>query len=367
MSNLNLFSVGEQWDWDRFIDLQMGYNYFEYVAKECFKTDYQKVNNYSDIKDLYRHEPSSDIAIRFDNCFAKPNLETMLNSNIQSIIEKTILRGFNVLLYVPTESFTKQDLRSCSRYFRHEIREKLHYANCNPYIFDYNDYGINLHFVDYFSMWSVTGNIHWTSQVNYSKPKKDFLAMALRMAPGKRIMLDAIKQVKLYDKGYITDETGTIDNLDTSEGRYKIRSMQDEYEKHPNFMNIKPWINAISYEVVIEDTEDISPLYTSEKIYRTIFNKIPFMVYGKKGYLKLLKRLGYKTFDKIFDESYDNIDIREERAKFIANEMKRFNNLPDEEKQKLVDDAKPIIEHNYNLLTNPEKIGLVYSKPINSQ
>ena len=46
MSNLNLFSVGEQWDWDRFIDLQMGYSYFEYVAKECFKTDYQKVNHY---------------------------------------------------------------------------------------------------------------------------------------------------------------------------------------------------------------------------------------------------------------------------------------------------------------------------------
>ena len=51
------------------------------------------------------------------------------------------------------------------------------------------------------------------------------------------------------------------------------------------------------------------------------------MVYGKKGYLKLLKRLGFKTFNKIFDESYDNIDNREERAKFIANEMKRFNNL----------------------------------------
>lgn len=367
MSNLKLFSVGEQWDWDRYINLQMNYNYFEHVAKSCFKKEYDKVTHYNDIKDLYRHDSDCDIAVRFDNCFAKINLETMLNSAILLLLEQTISNGHNVLIYVPTESFTKQDIRSCSRYFRSNIRTKLHYANCNPNIFEYKDCGMNLHYVDYFSIWSSTGNIHWTSQVNYSKPKKDFIALALRMAPGKKIMLDLIKNADLYNNGYITDENSTIDNLDVDNGRYIIRSMTDEYEKHPNFMNITPWTRAVSFELLIEDTEPESPIYTSEKIYRTMYNKLPFIVFAKKGFLQLLKDLGYKTFETIFDESYDNIEDRKERAEFIAKEIKRFCDLTETEKQHKIKNALDIIEYNYNHLTNPKKIGLIHSKPINSQ
>jgi hypothetical protein len=367
MSDLKLFSVGEQWDWDRYINLQMNYNYFEHVAKSCFKTEYDKVTHYNDIKELYRHDSNCDMAIRFDNCFAKTNLETMLNSNIANIIEQTILKGFKVLIYVPTESFTIQDLRSFSKYFRSHVREKLHYANCNPNIFDYDVFGLNLHFVDYFSIWSSTGNIHWTSQVNYSKPKKDFISLALRMAPGKRLILDTIKNAGLYSNGYITDENSTIDDLNVDNGRYVIRSMTNEYEKHPNFMNITPWTRAVSFELLIEDTEPESPIYTSEKIYRTMYNKLPFIVFAKKGFLQLLKDLGYKTFDTVFDESYDKIEDRKERAEFISKEMKKFCDLTETEKQHKIENALDIIEHNYNHLTNPKNIGLIHSKPINSQ
>ena len=40
MSRIDLFSVGEQWDWDRFIDLHLGENYFEKVVKQIFKKEY---------------------------------------------------------------------------------------------------------------------------------------------------------------------------------------------------------------------------------------------------------------------------------------------------------------------------------------
>ncbi len=75
MSRIDLFSVGEQWDWDRFIDLHLGENYFEKVVKQIFKKEYDKTFHYNDIKSLYRHIPENDLAIRFDNCFAKTNLE----------------------------------------------------------------------------------------------------------------------------------------------------------------------------------------------------------------------------------------------------------------------------------------------------
>lgn len=367
MSKLDLFSVGEQWDWDRYIDLQLGYNYFESIAKQCFQKEYEKVTHHNDIKNLYRHEPKNDIAIRFDNCFASVNLETLLNSNVLAIIEQTIQNGHEVLIYVPTEPFTKQDLRTCSRYIRTTSRNKIHYANCNPNIFKYSEFDINLHFVDYFSVWSVTGNIHWTSQVNYKKPQKDFIALALNVAPGKKLMLDALKANAVYSNGYITDETGTIDNLDTSAGRYIIRSMKDEYEKHPTFMNITPWTRSVYFELVIEDTESNVPVYLSEKIYRAIYNKMPFIVYGKKGILNILKDLGYKTFDILFDESYDKLGNREEKAHFIAKEIERFCNFTEAEKHDLIDSVSDIVEHNYKMLTDPNNIGKLFTNPINSR
>lgn len=366
MSKLDLFSIGEQWDWDRYINLQLGHNHFEQVAKECFNKEYDKVTHHSDIGNLYQHIPHNDIAIRFDNCFAPVNLETIFNSSILQIIETTILHGHEVLFYVPTEPFTKQDLRACSKYLKNNIRNKIHYVNCNPNIFDYSDFDMKLYYIDYFSLWSVTGNIQWTSQVNYKKDSKDFLALAFIVRPGKQIMLDALKENGLYTKGYITDSNNIIDNLDDSKGRYNMRSMTGEYQKHPNFMNITPWTKAVHFELVIDDTESNAPLYASEKIYRAIYNKMPFIVYGKKGYLQLLKDLGYKTFDTIFDESYDELENREDKALIIAKEISNFCNLEEAKKQDLIKSVNDIIEHNYKILTNTEKTGRLYLQPINT-
>ena len=109
-------------------------------TKECFEKEYDKVTHHNGIENLYRHLPHNDIAIRFDNCFAPVNLETIFNSDILQIIERTVLQGHQVLFYVPTEPFTKQDLRACSKYLRNNVRNKIHYANCNPNIFNYSDF-----------------------------------------------------------------------------------------------------------------------------------------------------------------------------------------------------------------------------------
>ena len=121
MPNLDLFSIGEQWDWDRYINLQLGRNHFEQVAKECFEKEYDKVTHHNGIENLYRHLPHNDIAIRFDNCFAPVNLETVFNSDILQIIERTVLQGHQVLFYVPTEPFTIHDLRACSKFLRNNV------------------------------------------------------------------------------------------------------------------------------------------------------------------------------------------------------------------------------------------------------
>ena len=98
-----------------------------------------------------------------------------------------------------------------------------------------------------------------------------------------------------------------------------------------------------------------------------MYNKMPFIIFGKPGYLKLMRDLGYKTFDNIFDESYDFIEDRIERANFIAKEMHKFIQLGKKQKLILLESCNHIIQHNFNFLSDPENIGKIFSNPINSQ
>lgn len=48
-------------------------------------------------------------------------------------------------------------------------------------------------------------------------------------------------------------------------------------------------------------------VFLTEKTFRSLWAGIPFMLHGNPGSLALLRDLGYKTFDIVFDETYDNV------------------------------------------------------------
>lgn len=58
---------------------------------------------------------------------------------------------------------------------------------------------------------------------------------------------------------------------------------------------------------VADATDAQGQFWITEKICRTMFNHHPFVVLSTPYFLKNLRNLGYKTFDTIIDESYDQI------------------------------------------------------------
>lgn len=68
-------------------------------------------------------------------------------------------------------------------------------------------------------------------------------------------------------------------------------------------------------------------LCVSEKTYRSIANGCIFLILGGKGTLAHLKKHGIKTFDDIFDESYDDLDHWFDRWKVIEKNLKIWVNL----------------------------------------
>lgn len=92
--------------------------------------------------------------------------------------------------------------------------------------------------------------------------------------------------------------------------------------------------------------------FLSEKTWKPVAYRHPFIVVSVPRTLELIRSLGYKTFHPIIDESYDTEEDPVRRLKLIANEIERISNLSDEEVTKFVLDIAEIVEHNYNHLMN---------------
>jgi len=90
----------------------------------------------------------------------------------------------------------------------------------------------------------------------------------------------------------------------------------------------------------------------SEKIFRTIYFKHPFIMISNSQSLKLLKDLGYKTFDGLIDESYDSETDNSVRIYKVAKEVERLCNMSEEQTHDFISRAKEICEYNFEVLKN---------------
>ena len=87
--------------------------------------------------------------------------------------------------------------------------------------------------------------------------------------------------------------------------------------------------------------------HLTEKTFKPIALGMPFVIVGTKGSLEYLRSYGFRTFEGIWDESYDDAedDVRISR---IAGLLCSLNELSSEGKQDLFDQAQQVIEHNWN-------------------
>lgn len=87
----------------------------------------------------------------------------------------------------------------------------------------------------------------------------------------------------------------------------------------------------------------------SEKIFKPISRLQPFVVYGQAGTLEFLRSMGYKTFNRWLDESYDSIQDKDQRYEKIFNLFKKINAMPKAELNDMLCEMLPTLEHNQNV------------------
>jgi hypothetical protein len=87
-------------------------------------------------------------------------------------------------------------------------------------------------------------------------------------------------------------------------------------------------------------------MFFSEKIYKPIIMEHPFILFSGYKNLEKFKEFGFKTFDKWWDESYDNEPIMLERVKKIVAILSELDNLSDSQLIDLRKEMLPVLKHN---------------------
>jgi hypothetical protein len=161
-------------------------------------------------------------------------------------------------------------------------------------------------------------------------PRENRLLMFNELTTNEKFKNKSITTLRGVDKNYYYD-VPSWDNQKIGGG---ARLNIDAHLK--SFLNI-----------VTETLYDNDSLFISEKTYKPIYLCQPFIVFGNPFILNKLHKLGYKTFDKWWDESYDSeLDLKK-RFDRIVKVIEQISELNVEELMKLKNEMREVLIHNY--------------------
>lgn len=112
-------------------------------------------------------------------------------------------------------------------------------------------------------------------------------------------------------------------------------------------IEIAEFYKNIFVDVVCETFSNGDVFFVTEKFWRAVATKTPFILQGAQFTLQRLRQLGFKTFDRWWDEGYD-----EDPYLYSHNEMHKsiasIASLSVSDLNAMYHDMKPILDHNYS-------------------
>jgi hypothetical protein len=120
--------------------------------------------------------------------------------------------------------------------------------------------------------------------------------------------------------------------------------------------HLKTFVN-----IVTETLTDNNIIFITEKTFKPIYVCQPFIIVGNAHTLKKMKDLGYKTFNKWWDESYDNEVELDIRISKIIKTLEEISSWDFEKCYKIREEMKEVLIYNYNHMLNNDEQYKIYS------
>ena len=220
---------------------------------------------------------------------------------------------------------------------------------------------------------------------------KKFLNFNRRWRLHRPAVVALLYAYQLLDKGYISLASVTDDNLNWNtvydsilkvldddlslllkQNKSEIIKLPDLYLDTNNLSVNRPRLveDDISFEQTRELYEntyfslisetyffDNQTMFFTEKTFKPIAFKHPFILITGPNHLSELRGLGYRTFHPFINEDYDREQDDSKRLKLILDEVNRLSNLNEDELFEFIDNVKPIVDHNFKVLFTKPNYG----------
>lgn len=101
------------------------------------------------------------------------------------------------------------------------------------------------------------------------------------------------------------------------------------------------------FHIVNETIFYDAKLHLTEKIFKPIVARRPFMLLCAPGNLEYLRSYGFQTFDRWIDESYDTEPDPDRRIQLVVEQMRRLAGMPQWQIDAMYQEMQPVLEHNF--------------------
>lgn len=261
------------------------------------------------------------------------------------------------------------------------------------------DASINVASVNYWE-YMLVNNPRTPTEIIYTVKKKEKLLTCLNrvIRPHRIWAIAKLLKLSLLDRSYCSFFPGNL--IHTAEqyvqdidfcakqleqlnvSRDEIDLLESHSDKFPLKLNIEPTINknwADSEDLFLYDNSYFSlvtetyffkyscskdsytfdlenTVYHTEKTFKPILMKHPFIIISVPGTLEYLRKLGYRTFHPFINENYDLITDDKTRFETIFLEIERLSKFTDSEWLEWQNNISEIIEYNYNIFHNKKNL-----------
>ena len=238
-----------------------------------------------------------------------------------------------------------------------------------------------------YTVYTVTNKSKTPKTLELKTYSKKFLYFNRRWRLHRPFLISLLYGKNLLKDGYVS--FGPCDNRDTWDHRWpelihyfrNDSNMSEMLSKCQDVKNMPPLfldtdelhINRAestldtnkyyedSYFSIVSETTYFtnewyySARFLSEKTFKAIAMRHPFILVSVPNSLEILKLMGYKTFSPLIDESYDQEIDDAKRMIKILNEIERLCNLSEKELEDFINQVKIICDYNYNVLMLKKK------------
>ena len=228
-------------------------------------------------------------------------------------------------------------------YLQHDI-PCLYYENFLPKILDYQE---NLDAIDtYWQQWNdsrpykflcLNGRGRWHRRqilTNLADVLHQAIWTNLDSMSGPIQLLDPKYEFEFYKHNTQLDQTGYV----------KYSLFDNQWGEI--YLNPQAYLDSY-FSLVTETVFEYPHTFRTEKLWKPIAIGHPFVIVANYGYYRDLRALGFRTFDRFIDESFDLVENNQDR---LAKIMTLVRHLCREDLGAFVRQTQEICKYNQQLL-----------------